>query len=168
MKGREVERLIFLGLVALVFSWAGWEALSFPSRARIFPQTVAFAALALALIEVARTLIAWRRGRTQAMPPAEQKGRGESKRSTLHEQVVAGAPYVLWIAAYYMGIYLVGFVVASGVFVFLFLTRVGRVRWLAAVGATAPLLAAMLAVGTAMNLSWPTGLISNWLDFLAR
>jgi asparagine N-glycosylation enzyme membrane subunit Stt3 len=166
MKNKGLERLVFLGLVALVFSWAGWEAVSFPPRARIFPQTVAFAALALALIEIARTLIARRRGRAEAMPTAEQKG--ESKRPTLHEQVVAGAPYVLWIAAYYVGIYLVGFLVASGMFVFLFLNRVGRVRWLAALGATAPLLAAMLAIGAAMNLSWPTGLISNWLDFLAR
>jgi hypothetical protein len=166
MKAREVERLVFLALVALLLFWAGWGAVSFPPRARIFPQTVAFAALGLALIELTRTLIAWTRGRTEAMPTPEPTG--ESKRPALHEQVVAGAPYVLWIVAYYVGIYLVGFVVASGVFVFLFLNRVGSLRWLAAVGATAPLLAAMLALGTAMNLSWPTGLISNWLEFLAR
>jgi hypothetical protein len=166
MNSRQLERFAFLVLVALVFVWAGWEATSFPSRARIFPQTVAFAALILTGVEVLKALISLSRHR--AARRLSQGEAAEEGGATLREQVVKGAPYLLWIIGYYVGIYLVGFVVASGAFVLLFLWRAGRVRWPAATLATAPLLAVLLLLGAAMNLSWPGGLLSGWLSFLAR
>jgi hypothetical protein len=166
MKGRELERFVFLVLVALVFAWAGWQAASFPPRARIFPQTVAWAALLLALIEISKSMIVrMRRGAGKTIAQGETEDTG---RAALREQLVAGAPYLLWIVAYYVGIYLLGFFVASGVFVLLFLNRVGQVRWPVAVVATAPLLAALFLLGSAMNLSWPGGLLSGALGLLVR
>lgn len=56
MKSTWAEQFVFLLAVGAIFLWAAIEAQGFPSRARIFPQTVALLAVVLATAEVARML----------------------------------------------------------------------------------------------------------------
>lgn len=179
-EARELERLVFLVLVALLFAWAAWEAQSFPDRARIFPQIVALAALVLAGAAIVRAVLAWRRARDRAVAagagPAAQvreasEVRGEPGGAEVSEarlppeartfvrQLAAGARYLLWIAALYVAIYLAGFVPAAAAFVFLFLVVEARARWYAALGAALILAAGLLVLGAVLNLSWPEAVV---------
>ena len=85
------------------------------------------------------------------------------ERRAFTDQFVAGLPYLLWIGGFYLLIYLAGFLVASCVFVFLFLTLVGKMRWHTACGAALSLVVALLFLRRVMSLTWPTGLLENWL-----
>lgn len=155
------EEFISLVTLMLVLIWAAWDASSFPARARVFPQLIAIGAAILGAVEMARLVIARRRGGPEIDAGA---GVAERRGRTWAAQAGAGAPYLLWIAGYYAGIGLLGFVPASFLFVSLFLARVAQVRWSMALVASAVLLAVLMAFGQAMSLAWPLGLIAEWLD----
>lgn len=151
--GTPVERIAFLGLVGLSLAWAAWEARTFPPRARIFPQTVALAGLALTLAAVLRELVAARR----------TEPRDGSPPRPFLRHLRAAAPYLGWIGAYYLGIWLVGFPAASGLFVFLFLLRVAGLPRTRAVGAAVAVVAVLLALAMVLNLAWPEAVLVRWL-----
>lgn len=156
MTTQRLERLVFLLLMAGAFAWIAWEAHGFPRLARIFPYTIAVAALTLCLAEVARVLYSWWRGKA---PPDAADSPG------LVKQLPAALPYLLWIGGYYLAIAMFGFIIASALFVFAFVTIVGKLRWPYAMVGTALLLAGMLLMGDVMNLYWPQGLLGQVLGW---
>lgn len=159
MKPRHRDQLLFLVLVAALFGWVAIHAQGFHRTARIFPQVVAIAMLVLALIElVSYGLGAWREARHGVGP----KGPVEEDGPSLWDGMRQVGPYIVWILAYFLGIYLVGFVVASGVFVALSLMTMGRMRWYAAIGSTAVLIAGLLVLANALTLQWPAGIWFTW------
>ena len=162
MKRRDLESLVFLLLVGLLFTLAAWNAGTFPMRARVFPQVVACAAIVLVVAELVRMFIARHRAvSVRDLHPEENLAAGE--RPAFTDQFVAGLPYLLWIGGFYLLIFVAGFLVASGVFVFFFLTFVGKMRWYAAVGTAVALILALLFLQRTMSLTWPAGLLEAWL-----
>jgi putative tricarboxylic transport membrane protein len=155
---RFVERLVFLLLVTGVFAWVMVTSTGFPRLSRIFPNTVATAALVLCVAELIRMLV-HRLVLARRRPPDEAADEGPS----LIEQAGKAATYIAWIVGYYVGIYVLGFVVASALFVAAFITVLGGVRPFVAVLGTAALITFLLVFGGALNLHWPQGLIDGWL-----
>ena len=160
MKRRDMESLVFLLFVGLLFTLAAWNAGSFPMKARVFPQVVACAAIVLVVVELLRRFITLRRARSPRDSQVDQDLLVE-ERPTFTDQFVAGLPYLAWIGGFYLLIYLAGFLVASGVFVFLFLTFVGKMRWYAAGGTALSLILVLLFLRSVMSLTWPSGLLGH-------
>ncbi len=149
-----VEQVVLLILTGLLFGWAALEARTFPVRARIFPQFVAGTGLILTLVAVARTLVVRLRG---------GPGAGANGAATWTSQLRAGLPYLLWVLGYYLGIWVLGFLLATFIFVCLVLILLARVRWYSAMPASLPLLAGLLVLGEVMNVTWPVGLVGEWI-----
>lgn len=74
MRSTWTERFAFLGLMAVAFAWAAVEAHGFPSRARLFPQTVALLALVLVIPAAVRSL---RESRTKGAGENHDKDEGK-------------------------------------------------------------------------------------------
>lgn len=144
MRARFVEQTAFLVLMGVLFAWAAVEASSFPDRARIFPQVTAGAALLLTVLALIRDLRAG---------DEEEGYRG----TPFHRTLRSGARFLLWIGAYYLGLWLAGFLPATIVFVPSFLAVEGDVHPLRAVLATVPLLGVLLLLRWVLDLAWPEG-----------
>ena len=143
-----LEQLCFLLIVAAVFAYAAWESQAFPRIAQIHPEIVSLVALVLCVIEAVRLFRGWFSG-----------ARGAALAPTFIPQLRAGMPYVAWIAAYYAAIYFVGFLIASGVFTFLFLRFIGRASWHGAFLVGLALTVFLVLFGNIMQLHWIEGLL---------
>ncbi|MGH2373980.1 MAG: tripartite tricarboxylate transporter permease [bacterium] len=130
--------------------WLGWR---FEYDARLLPLAAAIPGVALGGLQLLRAL----RGER---PPAGDAGieldddEGESTGAVSVE-----LKQFLLIAGYALLIWLAGFLMASLVFLLVFLTRVARMRPTGAVVYTALALGAFHLLGAALDLRWPPGVI---------
>jgi hypothetical protein len=141
------ERVGFLVLIGLVLLYAAVAAAGFPDRARIFPQLVAVAGLVSVAIELAR--MGWRRFVRLEDDVAGQPAALASVR--------AGASYVAWLLVYYVVIWVLGFLLASAIFVMLFLVLVARVPAGRALLAGVAVAGALLLLHRTLDVRWPEG-----------
>ncbi|MEM7343561.1 MAG: tripartite tricarboxylate transporter TctB family protein, partial [Chloroflexota bacterium] len=119
MTRNRIEQTVFLVLILLFFGWAAWDSLDFPDKAQTYPRTVAFAAVLITLIELVSYL--WSSRGEQADSAAEANS------VSIHFFKIL--PYLIWLGAFYLTIYVIGIVAAAGIFVFLFLLREGKMSW---------------------------------------
>ncbi len=68
-------------------------------------------------------------------------------------------PYLTWLLAYFVLIRTVGLVLASGIFVALFLRREGGVAWTPALVALVAVCGFLVTVGNLFGLHWPISLL---------
>jgi hypothetical protein len=153
MTRRTLERLVVLILVAVIMLFAVLESREFPKLARLFPQTTAAFGLALALLSIGRLLLAQKLGTQEATDPD----------GSFTLQLRSGMPYLFWLAGYYLGIFLFGFIAASAIFAVLFTILVGRMRVLHSLVATGLLMALILLFGKSIGLHWPQGVLEGWV-----
>ena len=146
MTRHKIEQTVFLLLVLLFFAWATWQSLSFPEKAQTYPRTVAFVAVLITLVELGSYLWSVR----------EQKSDEEA---TLTAKFIKILPYLLWLLACYAAIYVIGMVAASGLFVFLFLFREGKVPWYYALLSGVIVIAFLLIIQDVMGLKWPDSIV---------
>ncbi len=139
---RFAERTPVLVVLLLLFGAAGAMALTFPPRARIYPVFVGVLGVLLGLGELAA---AARRPETEAAATDAVAFRGV-------------LPYLLWLGAYFAAAAVVGFVLASGAFVFAFLRREGRVAPVPAGLAGTAVVLFLVFVGGMLGLHWPVSL----------
>lgn len=147
--------LVLLAMFSYVVITAG----GFRLGARLFPQYVGTAGIALCLLELARQ--AFTRGR------AALRHRDEPSTADLtvdaQEQTLAGwgraATLFLWIGLYYALIFLVGFTLATIVFVPALLTIRFRAGILPSAAIVMGLVALILALQTFLRLRVPTGIL---------
>ena len=142
------EQSIFLGLLLLIFAWAAFEANGFTGQARLYPFVVAVAALVIGLIEFA--LYAMKQRQHAPEQPAEE---------TLIERFRKALPYLTWLVGLYATIYVIGMVVASGLFAALFLLREGKMRWYFALLSGLLVIVFLVIMQDVMSFKWPTSLI---------
>jgi len=113
--------LFFTGAVILIFAWALWESKSFGIRAGLFPWSIGYPVLALAILQFILELMG--------------KGRGgglESEvESDLPKEVVRRrtAGILGWIAGFYLLIWFVGFSYAVPITTVLYLKLSGQEKW---------------------------------------
>lgn len=160
MSAARREAAAFLLVAIALFAWGAWEASGFPGRARVFPQFSSLAGLAAGLAALVRAL---RGGEERPGGPApsgpEEPDAPADRAPSFTAQVRAALPYLLWLGGLYVGIYLLGFAAASGLFLLFFLRYPGELSWgRAAVGA-AGAEAVLLLLAHVVNLSLPGGLL---------
>jgi hypothetical protein len=147
------EEVVCLSALMVVLAAAAWNAQTFPDRARVFPQLISLVALVLCSIELVRQLAA-----SRARPDALD-GEGARVPHTWLAQLRLGAPYLWWIGALYAGIYFVGFLPASFLFLTLFLRRVSSMTWGRSLASSALLATVLIAFGRFLHMVWPEGLL---------
>ncbi|NIP59197.1 MAG: hypothetical protein GWM92_14435 [Gemmatimonadetes bacterium] len=152
---RYAEQLVFVCVMGLLFLWAAWHARTFPDRSRIFPQVVAAVAFLLSLLAVARDLRAGVREEVHGGTPFTARLR-------------SALPYLLWLGGYYAALWLLGFPIATGVFVVAFLGIEGELSWWKAALGAAVLVAVLSLLWWTLELQWPEGLIMGWTGLGGR
>jgi len=75
-------------------------------------------------------------------------------------EIRAASHYLGWIGGNLCAIWVTGFMLASGAFVFAFLVVVAEIRWTRALLATVPMLALLLFLAGTLDVQLPEGLIS--------
>jgi hypothetical protein len=145
------KRIEFLFSVLVLFfiAWALWEARHWPTHSKLFPWSVGFTVLALALIQV---LVALRTALKESSPPGQNRSdalnavsRTGINQSAFENSVPAADPrrrlltICSWIVGFFLGIWLLGFKLGSLCLTFLFLKFTAREKWIISIA---------IAVGT--------------------
>ncbi|SDL02838.1 hypothetical protein SAMN05192555_102216 [Franzmannia pantelleriensis] len=158
MSQRLREELLFMAVLAGLMGAALYMATGYPFTARLMPQVVAIAVLALLSVESVLTVRRYRAARRSGDPASD----GEHVGDTGNEPVWGAkfrrtAPYLGWLAALYLGIYLIGLTASAAIFTVAFCRLVGKMSWLAALLGTGLLMAALFGLSEAFNMRWPVG-----------
>lgn len=153
MRQAKVEQLIFTFFVGAVFIGAAILSFAFPESARRFPLTVTILSALFVVIQILKLYLNTKQ---------EDTKEDASNQKTVLSQGKKIAPYIIWILGFYLLIYIVGFVIASGIFVFAFLLTQAKLRWYFALISAAIVVAGILFLGDLLSLKWPFGLISDW------
>ena len=122
---------------------------SFPESARRFPLVVSVISALFVVIQLVKVWL-----------KKDSSDASENPKTVLSQgrKII---PYIIWILGFYLVIFLVGFVIASGIFVFSFLLTQAKLRWYMALLATVLVVAAILFLGDLLSLKWPLGIISE-------
>jgi hypothetical protein len=147
-----LDKRVLLGLLVLaggsfVAMWAASRG--FMPGARLFPYFVSAAGVAMALIAIFRV---WA-GHEPAAAPGQVLPGADDVPSEMYLKVFR---LILGIAAYFVAVMLVGFILATGVFLFVFSRRYGQSLIYCAV-LTATCLAGALAISHFLDLYIPMG-----------
>jgi hypothetical protein len=113
--------LLFTGGIILIFSWALWESKSFGFRAGLFPWSIGYPVLALAIVQFVLELM------------------GKGRAGDLESEVEIDLPKAVvrrrsagilgWIFGFYLLIWLVGFSYAVPITTFFYLKFSGKEKW---------------------------------------
>jgi hypothetical protein len=166
LKNKVFEQFVFLLLIAGWFTFAAWQTINFPRLARTFPLFVTIGGLLLTIIEFGRTFYHCRS--QSENPPRDDDPNHPSYIASIGESLPKAFPYLLWLGGYYIGIFLVGFVVASGLFIVLFLVFIARARFWFSLAGAGLLITGILVLGRLLGLLWPRGIAELWLNIGIR
>ncbi len=152
MPSSKVIEFLFSATLVLFLGWVLWEPQTWPAPARLFPRSLGFSVLVLALIQLAaaaRAVLSERR--TGAVMTLKQDLSQDLVNSRAHHVAESDtAPELTgrramticaWLVAFFLGIWLVGFTIGSFVLTFVFLKFTAKEKW--------PISAAM-ALGTGL------------------
>ena len=112
---------VFTLLIVMFFAWALWEAREWWFRARLFPWTIGFAGLALALLQLSSEITLLRRYRPVREPKESSESAAVVRRRTLG--------ITARILGFFAAIWLLGFPVAVPLTIVLYLKAGARERW---------------------------------------
>ena len=173
-------RVGFGVLVILLFAWTGWQALEFARLARYMPAAMSGIGVVIGVLTVTTDLLNWRRQgvaaagdvpETAALHGAEQReiairegeldpeaeGTPEDPRRIAQRSVMMFG----WVAGYVLAIWVLGILVASALFLLVFLLVVARSGWVLPVVGTVLMLLGMVVLSEALNLHWPPYLLQD-------
>ncbi|MCE9680912.1 tripartite tricarboxylate transporter TctB family protein [Halomonas alkalisoli] len=154
MTQRLREELLFIAVLAGVMGVALYMAAGYPFNARLMPQVVAIATLVLLSVECVLTVRRARASRANATSAADGKSDQEPLWGAKFRRT---APYLAWLAALYLGIYLIGLMASAALFCLAFCRLVGKMSWPATLIGTVLLMAALFGLTEAFNMRWPVG-----------
>lgn len=150
--------------VAVLFAAMAWEATEFQTLARYFPQAITVAggvfAVLSALFDVARILSPHRRasddsGGSDALAmDVEETGDNAS----FQRNVLRALYYLAWFIGYGVLISLVGILIASAIFLVLFLKIEAHAKWRLVLICTASMVVLLYLTASVLSLHWPTPL----------
>ena len=110
----------FSAVIVALFAWALWQSRTFGPRAGLFPWAVGAPGLLLGLVQLTRDLSGRRETRQTDEPGPEVPAEVARRRSI---------EVCVWIAAFWVGIWLLGFSLATLVMTLLYLKISARERW---------------------------------------
>jgi TctA family transporter len=149
----------FSAVIVALFAWALWQSRTFGPRAGLFPWAVGAPGLLLGLVQLTRDLSGRRETRQTDEPGPEVPAEVARRRSI---------EVCVWIAAFWVGIWLLGFSLATPVMTLLYLKISARERW--------PISVLLSVFGfafvyglfeRALGVPFPPGQILVWLGLAA-
>jgi len=149
----------FSAVIVALFAWALWQSRTFGPRAGLFPWAVGAPGLLLGLVQLTRDLSGRRETRQTDEPGPEVPAEVARRRSI---------EVCVWIAAFWVGIWLLGFSLATLVMTLLYLKISARERW--------PLSVLLSVFGfafvyglfeRALGVPFPPGQLLVWLGLAA-
>jgi putative tricarboxylic transport membrane protein len=144
-------------ILLLMFSYVVWASQDFMLGARLFPQYVGTAGIILCVLELLRQAI--RRGREAiSNEPSTADLVVEAEEQTVEGYIRAGK-FFGWVLYYYGLIFLVGFTLATAIFVPSLLTFRFRAPLKASAGIVAGLVLVIWLLQTFLMLRLPRGII---------
>ncbi|ARK29763.1 tripartite tricarboxylate transporter TctB family protein [Halalkalibacter krulwichiae] len=145
---RSKINVIFLGFMLVVFIWAFIEARQFAEAARFFPLYISAVGIILLSLELAITFI---RLKKQATPDG----------TLFHPNLKLALKYMGWVGAFLLCIYIIGFKVASALFLLTFLKIESNFTWFRTVLSVALVVLFLIVFGDwYLNLNWPKNLLN--------
>lgn len=180
-------RFAFDIFVIAFFAYTAWEALDFRTLARYLPLTVSVLALILSILALIIDYRNWKRSgnvmlgevsETAAMYSGERSEtavseEGSAVPAALDEAadedtaddpklVLRRAGYmVLWTLGYIVGIWVLGLMAATALFLVAFLFLEGRTGWKPPIIGTAIVLGGIALLAEMLNLAWPDYLLQR-------
>lgn len=172
---RKKIELIFSLLIVGLLAWLLWEARAWPPQSRFFPWSVGISVLCLALAQLG---IAVRNMfRSEPVPQeavshdAQSSGNGEeascSRQGDADRKVTRRRVIVMqvWVAIFFLGIWLLGFKVGAFVLTLVFLKLAAKERWeISAAFAVMSYLFFLLVFDIALKVPLATGLIAEHFE----
>lgn len=154
-------RLAFELVVLIVFVYAAWTARSFPELAAQFPLTVSIAGVVMTVLAISFDLRRAVQGKS-TLPAELLDASSRFAEAETREQALLllkqTFPYVLWIGALLLGIWILTFPGAVMVFLTAFLIREGEVRPLKALLSGVLVAATLMSIANLMNLVLPASI----------
>ncbi|TCT21709.1 tripartite tricarboxylate transporter TctB family protein [Melghiribacillus thermohalophilus] len=144
--------IYFSIFLLVIFTYAVIDALTFAKLARFFPLYIAAIAVFFALMDLILNIY-----RYLKLRKSEQREQ-EDQEDT--EEFTGTVRYMIWIIGYVTGIYILGFMITTTLFLVLFLlfeTKFGIIKTSVS---TAITIGIILLFGNMMNLYWPKGLLN--------
>ncbi len=144
-------------ILCLIFIVSLFVASSFPRSARLFPQFVCYIGLIVGATNIVLCAI---RMRKEAVDVAQNSLSDLQAEKTWPDVL----PYFAWMAAFFIGTWVIGLLLSAIIFCLAFLTIVARAKPWLAIAMTIFCLATALLLGWALNISWPNGIIYSLLS----
>lgn len=135
-----------------------------PATTRYFPVIVSAACILVALANLAQRALETRRARGAADAKAESLKGGAINQA--NESPMAILRYAAWFFGYLVGIWLIGLIVASGIFVAAFLWREAKLRWWPALLSGAIVIGLVILAAEVFLIRWPSSLVDPLERFL--
>jgi TctA family transporter len=149
----------FSAVIVALFAWALWQSRTFGPRAGLFPWAVGAPGLLLGLVQLTRDLSGRRETRQTDEPGPEVPAEVARRRSI---------EVCVWIAAFWVAIWLLGFSLATPVMTLLYLKISARERWLISVLLSVFGFAFVYGLfERALGVPFPPGQILVWLGLAA-
>ena len=139
---KAIVQLTFTTFLFFFFIYTAVEATSFKQTAKYFPLYISIVAIVILLIEIIRQVIKLR----------ETKQKGEQ----FHPNMKGAMKYILFLIVYAVLVYLIGIVLASAIYVFVFLYYIAKMRLINTIITVGILVALLMTFEDVMNLYWPT------------
>ena len=180
MSPLSVMRLLFTAFWVVAFAYAAWAARDFAANSGVFPGTISLIGLliaAAALVSAVRAALRERAappvathapggpvpsGSVPEVPKAPDSGELNPLSDTVDEEPISfrrSARYGAWLVGLILGIWLVGAVIAAGVFVGAFLAVEARANWKWLIAGPLLIMGLLIALANGINLYWPETLL---------
>src|SRR5690625_2805108 len=147
MKWRTAELLYTLFMLG-IFTYTAIGATEFKKNAMYFPLYISILAIILLVIDLIRQFRRFKK-------PLEK-----DEPEYLHPDTMGVFKYSLVLAFYAVLIYLIGFLLASIIYLFGFLYFIARMRLMYTIITVTVVVVFIVSFGNTMNLVWPKSLIS--------
>lgn len=152
------EELLLIVVLVGVMGIALFMSTGYPFNARLMPQVVSIAVIFLLIVEAVLTIRRFRASHSVDDTKVSDEHVGKAGIEPIWgAKLHRTAPYLAWLAALYLGIYLFGLIASAAIFTVAFCRLVGKMRWLATLIGTTLLMAALFGLAEAFNMRWPVG-----------
>jgi hypothetical protein len=154
-------RLGFEFVILIVFVYAAWTSRSFPELAAQFPLTIAIAGIVMTTLAIAFDLRRALQGKSTLPAELLDASSRFAEAETREDAALVlkqTLPYVLWIGALLLGIWILTFPGAVVVFMTAFLVREGGMRLHKALLAGGLVAVALMSIANLMDLILPASI----------
>lgn len=154
---KEKLSIIFSIILFIVFAIMAWSALGFPKLAMYFPLTLAIVGMVATLINI---MVEYRNYRNnQTIEPEETNSEEIEWDMPVTHSFKAASINFLWFLSYFVLIMIFGFLVATIIFLVLFLKKKTDLNWVKINVATALSIVLLIILGKGIDLKFPPGFI---------